>query len=294
MKQIRQIVFLIWLLWNAASLAQTPHPLDYFPHHRGDIWEYLYDENPPGGFVIRQNKIISDSLGLDGRYYIKATEFGNFVLDTTALQIYHAFLGSIGLFYKLDADSGEVWTVWQDSTVHRISARVSDVFQEYIFNHLSIVKVIDYYDYSIGAPESLLVWRHYLASNFGLVRTDAEFSAPEYFLRGAIIDNVLYGTVTAIEPKSPSEMPEKIYLYQNYPNPFNPVTTIHYDLPSSDHVELIVYDLLGRLVRRLVDTYQFAGSYAVRFNASDLSSGVYIYQLKTAQRVLRKKMILLR
>jgi len=277
------------------AFAQPPNPLDYFPHHLGDTWEYWYDENPPGGFVVRQNKIISDSLGLDGRYYIKTTEFGDFILDTTALEIYHAFIGSMGLFYKLDADSGEVWTVRQDSTVHRISARVSDVFQENIFNHPSIVKVIDYYDYSIGAPESLLVWRHYLASDFGLVRTDAEFSVPEYLLRGAIIDSAIYGIVTPIESKSPSEIPEKFYLHQNYPNPFNPTTNIRYDLPAAGKVELSVYDLLGRRVKVLVNSRQPAGSYEVPFDSSGLSSGVYLYRLKIDhQAVFTRKMILLK
>ncbi|MCC6254747.1 MAG: T9SS type A sorting domain-containing protein, partial [Ignavibacteriaceae bacterium] len=75
-------------------------------------------------------------------------------------------------------------------------------------------------------------------------------------------------------------------LFQNFPNPFNPITTIKYDLPASLNpskggtlVNLVIYDILGRSVKVLVNEIQQAGRYEVQFDASDLSSGVYIYQL---------------
>jgi len=74
-------------------------------------------------------------------------------------------------------------------------------------------------------------------------------------------------------------LPTEYTLYQNYPNPFNPTTTIKYDLPSASDVSLIIYDILGRKVKELVNTKQQVGRYEVQFNASYLSSGVYIYQL---------------
>jgi parallel beta-helix repeat protein len=74
-------------------------------------------------------------------------------------------------------------------------------------------------------------------------------------------------------------LPTEYTLYQNYPNPFNPTTTIKYDLPSTSDISLIIYDILGRKVKELVNTKQQAGRYEVQFNASNLSSGVYIYQL---------------
>jgi uncharacterized protein (TIGR03790 family) len=89
-------------------------------------------------------------------------------------------------------------------------------------------------------------------------------------------------------------LPTRYYLYQNYPNPFNPVTTIKYDLPNASEVSLFIYDILGRKVKELVNTKQQAGRYEVQFNASNLASGVYIYQLIADKFITSKKMILLK
>ena len=68
-------------------------------------------------------------------------------------------------------------------------------------------------------------------------------------------------------------------LYQNYPNPFNPSTTISYTIPFKGNVRLIVYDILGREVRTLINETQQKGDHRVLFNASGLSSGVYFYKI---------------
>jgi parallel beta-helix repeat protein len=95
--------------------------------------------------------------------------------------------------------------------------------------------------------------------------------------------------------KSNEELiPIEFTLYQNYPNPFNPVTTIKYDLPNTSEVSLIIYDILGRKVKELVNTKQQAGRYDIQFNASNLASGVYIYQLVAEKYISSKKMILLK
>ncbi|MBE0571139.1 MAG: TIGR03790 family protein, partial [Ignavibacteriaceae bacterium] len=70
-------------------------------------------------------------------------------------------------------------------------------------------------------------------------------------------------------------IPKEFTLYQNFPNPFNPTTTIKYDLPQTSDVSLIIYDILGRKVKELVNTKQQAGRYEVQFDASNLASGVY-------------------
>ena len=89
-------------------------------------------------------------------------------------------------------------------------------------------------------------------------------------------------------------LPTEYTLYQNYPNPFNPTTTIKYDLPNTSDVSLIIYDILGRKVKELVNTKQQAGRYEIQFNASNLASGVYIYQLIADKYFSSRKMILLK
>ena len=75
-------------------------------------------------------------------------------------------------------------------------------------------------------------------------------------------------------------LPEYYKLYQNYPNPFNPITKISYELPKDSKVSLIIYDVLGKEIRRLVDNeFKQAGIYSIDFNEPTLASGVYFYRL---------------
>lgn len=87
--------------------------------------------------------------------------------------------------------------------------------------------------------------------------------------------------VSAEEPGE-TETPEELALNQNYPNPFNPATTISYELPEASHVELTVYDMLGRRVATLVDENIQAGRHEVSWNAEGVSSGTYIYRLEVS------------
>ena len=79
-----------------------------------------------------------------------------------------------------------------------------------------------------------------------------------------------------------------------YPNPFNPSTVITYDLPESADVNLVVYDVAGREMARLVDGHQESGYYRVVFDASHLPSGVYLYRLQSGSSVVSKQIILLK
>ena len=88
--------------------------------------------------------------------------------------------------------------------------------------------------------------------------------------------------------------PIEFSLSQNYPNPFNPSTTINYSIPNAGIVTIKVYDVLGKEVATLVNEDKPAGNYEVEFNASDLPSGIYFYQLKSERFVEIKKMILLK
>ncbi len=103
-----------------------------------------------------------------------------------------------------------------------------------------------------------------------------------------------FGTITAVTYQIGDLVPKNYELSQNYPNPFNPTTTIRYSIPTSSSVTLKVFNMLGQEVMKLVDGQQKAGSYAVVFDASRLSSGVYFYQLQTEAFSNVKKMMLLK
>ncbi len=91
-----------------------------------------------------------------------------------------------------------------------------------------------------------------------------------------------------------STIPTAYALSQNYPNPFNPTTVIVYRLPAAAHVTLRVYDILGREVETLVNEQENPGRYAVTFNGSNFSSGVYFYKLDAGDYSSVRKMVLIK
>ena len=93
--------------------------------------------------------------------------------------------------------------------------------------------------------------------------------------------------------------PDEFLLKQNFPNPFNPITNIEIDLSSSENIKLIVFDLNGRQVKELASGYFNKGIHSFEwnsldYNGSEVSSGVYIYQLIAFDQVYSKKMLLLK
>lgn len=99
-----------------------------------------------------------------------------------------------------------------------------------------------------------------------------------------------YSDIVEVDVASPIDFA----LNQNYPNPFNPSTVISYSVPQSSFVTLKVYDVIGNEVATLVNQTQSAGKYDIRFDASNLSNGVYLYSIKTDNFTSTKKMILMK
>jgi hypothetical protein len=88
--------------------------------------------------------------------------------------------------------------------------------------------------------------------------------------------------------------PKEFVLEQNYPNPFNPNTTIKYYVPGNSFVTIKIYDVLGNELKTLINDEKSAGYYKIDFDASQFSSGIYIYELKSNEFVASKKMLLIR
>jgi flagellar hook assembly protein FlgD len=83
---------------------------------------------------------------------------------------------------------------------------------------------------------------------------------------------------------NPTSVPTEYQLSQNYPNPFNPTTSINYAMPKGGQVTIMVYDLLGSVVKTLVNQYQVEGSYKVTWDASNdngqqVNTGNYIVKM---------------
>jgi hypothetical protein len=121
---------------------------------------------------------------------------------------------------------------------------------------------------------------------------DLHFNDPDY--TGDIsLDNAIVVGVTGIEDEQDG-LANGFALAQNFPNPFNPSTTIRYQLNERGLVNMSVYDLTGKKVAELINSVKNAGSHEIKFDATDLPSGVYFYKITAGSSVQMKKMILMK
>ena len=149
-------------------------------------------------------------------------------------------------------------------------------------------------------PGQLPVGGHELAvTPYSEVMKGGE-AGPQLVIRFTILDAASKaGSMQSgyfIEPLNglTQDVPSDFVLHENYPNPFNPSTNISFELPQTSPVQIKIYDTMGRLVGTVTDATYEAGKHAVTFDASQLSSGLYIYQLITPESVISKKMTYLK
>ncbi|RPI06640.1 MAG: T9SS C-terminal target domain-containing protein [Ignavibacteriae bacterium] len=138
-----------------------------------------------------------------------------------------------------------------------------------------------------GIPlQSLGVHEHWNNS------TDKQYSRNLGTGNGIELIQLINTTPTTVEHRG-SDIPNTFSLFTNYPNPFNPSTKIRYAIPQNSYITLKVFDLRGREIATLVNEKKAPGNYEVTFNAGNLTSGIYFYQLRTENYIQTKKMILL-
>ncbi len=102
-----------------------------------------------------------------------------------------------------------------------------------------------------------------------------------------------WNAITSVK-ETGGDLPVSFRLEQNYPNPFNPATVIRYSVPENGPVSLKIFDITGKEIRTLIHADQNAGNYEARFDALNLSSGVYFYELRAAGHMKRMKMMLIK
>jgi hypothetical protein len=148
----------------------------------------------------------------------------------------------------------------------------------------------------------------FVSSDFGTTweNVDSGLTTPYNHINSLVSDNtyLFAGTQDGVWRRPLSEMitdvedtqqlPTKFSLSQNYPNPFNPSTTIKYSIPQLSNVVIKVFDVIGKEIKPLVNDEKPVGTYEVNWNAANLPSGVYFYQMKAGQFISTKKMLLLK
>ena len=136
-------------------------------------------------------------------------------------------------------------------------------------------------------------------TNLVVFEGDTLFYLPDSCYSGTAPNIGCWGVNPALSLNPDERLPEKFVLYPNYPNPFNPSTTIAYDLPVAGKVKIVIYDILGREVRSLLDEFQAAGHYTLcwdgRNNRDNLvAAGIYIVRCAAGEKYRDQKMLLLK
>jgi hypothetical protein len=262
-----------------------------FPHHVGDRWEYV--DVSSGQLFIEE--ILRDSIGLDNSHNLfynqRSISYPFYRIDT-ALNVFRNPQNPIlnSLYYKLRADTGEVWEVSPAGGTQRYGW-TAQIDSGYIFSQPTVRKI---FRYNASPPDSATqlhyFYERWLASGFGLIY-ETFIETGYMYLNGCVIDKDTFGFVTSVESLN-NEIPTSFALKQNFPNPFNPSTIIEFELPKSVEVNISIYDVLGRQLVILVDGWKRAGNYKIRWDARRTSNGLYFCRLISDGKIQVIKMLI--
>ncbi|HRN27915.1 MAG TPA: T9SS type A sorting domain-containing protein [Ignavibacteriaceae bacterium] len=309
------LIFSICII-NQTLIAQNFNdPMKFFPAKTGDIWEYFYSD-PPYSDTL-QLIITKDSVDEEGSIHLWQTSGfinppkppvllgANYYKIDTSGNVEGAWDSYRGILYKLYAQQGDQWVlkIWGENGYEMV--RVDTVFNSYLFGIPTQIKSYRRYfatdsTFSTGLDRKA----DYLGYNFGFVQVIGLEGLGSLYIKGAVINSVLFGDttqiITSIFDEEQNEVIDDFTLYQNYPNPFNSRTTIIFKVNKTSEITIDVFDLLGNTIKQLINqqTY-YPGIYNIKWDGTDeslgvVSSGIYFYQLDNKERKIFKKMILLK
>lgn len=276
---------------------------DFYPLKIGNLWQYRNETNH-----IATEKIIGDTL-IDGYFYYSLANLYN--ISSTVPKRIDSLLRVItrwgGPFWgdtcggNTPYESSVYHLNEEDSTAWEICDGFTGIIGDQLvrFNRIRIMNIFGQprevmeFDYG-GAFMGDTIWFYgaRLVKGIGIIE-ERYYEGSYWILQGCIIDGIQYGTVVSND-ELPEQTPTQIVLHQNFPNPFNPSTSIYYEINNRQFVTIKVYDVLGKEIAILVNEEKSVGNYKVEFNASNLASGIYYYQLIAGEFVETKKMILLK
>ena len=191
-----------------------------------------------------------------------------------------ALLGGI-----LPSDSGTVVLIWEDfrpedgvfgQRIDTLGSKLWDINDVSIYTGM----YADLYSTTDGNGGAIGLGWHQFDFSFRIFKVSRNGQLGE--------------VITSVKSKEEEIIPTETMLYQNYPNPFNSSTIIKYQIPKEGRVIINLYNILGEKIKTFVDEYKSAGSYSLTLNSGELPSGVYLYALETNNKVLTKKLTILK
>ena len=268
-----------------------------YNNHATGIAMYQID----GGDASKNNKVYNNTIiqPADGRWCIISVDgsTGNTIYNNILIN-HHSFRGSI----SLDAASMTGFVSDYNILVNRLSDDDGNSNMT-----LSQWQSMGYDQHSMLANPEDQIFVDYVNSNYHLLQNAQAVDAGTNLVLPTVfedLDNISrpqgngfdigsyeYNTITSAEENF---LPSELILYQNYPNPFNPTTILSFVIRHVSFVSLKIYDVLGNEISTLVNEEKPAGEYEINFNADNLPSGIYFYQLKSGNYSETKSMILLK
>lgn len=299
MKRIVVMVIFMALHSFYAQSSALKEALQFYPLNYGNYWEYGRFMTDNGlDYPIKPSywlKVFGDTLLPNGKIYKKIKQ-GIFIsnewywrferIDSNTSSVFRAYEGKE---YKIDSllsKPGDKIICSRFYMWHTNYSSCLAETDEVIFDKSSIVKTMK--DYT-----TTMAYKYKLVKGIGYYYSIShELTTQGDKLMFAKIDGVEYGTRTS--EISESEIPNQFQLHQNYPNPYNPITNIDYSLDRTNNTTLEIYDNLGRLIEKVINSYQTYGKYSIQINMSEYPSGIYYYKLVSGSNRVVKKMLLLK
>jgi hypothetical protein len=150
---------------------------------------------------------------------------------------------------------------------------------------------VDYTEYMLSGNDSPWWNCYYYVKQ---VDQSSQVSAPSNYAYYTVAPQPICLGCGSDNKSTQNVEPPKEFKVSNFPNPFNPTTNIYFALPKPGQVKITVYDMLGRVVKELLNEYRGAGMYVTEFNAENLASGIYYYRIEAGSFIATKKMMLIK
>lgn len=283
-------IFSIILIFVCSTKAQE---IDFAPLSLGNVWVYEHFSG-----VRLRGQVIDTSFYIDTIKYFGLGEgyFGNDRALRLTEENYYVMKEDSTFpeylnerkYYKQNAQLGESWEVNFSGGIFAVYT-VTDTFPAYTFDTLVTGKMLN-------ENFGLVEWDYVWTEEFGKLSALNWLGEVQYYLRGCVINGMVYGDTTFITVGVEDEIDESnpFYVAQNYPNPFNSSTIINFTLSEENNVVLELYNVIGEMIKVLVNGFISSGNHSVQLNAEELPSGTYYYVLRTPGYTETKKMLLIR
>ncbi|HAB52477.1 MAG: hypothetical protein A2315_13210 [Ignavibacteria bacterium RIFOXYB2_FULL_35_12] len=199
---------------------------------------------------------------------------------------------SLYKYFKINPKIGDEWEQNLALEGATLYSTIIDTFSAQVFNISTLIFVVDRTDSGVVGS------REYWTEEFGML--NGLYEQAEDILKGCVIEGVVYGDTTTVGISDEEKLPTEFVLHQNYPNPFNSSTTISFKLKSSESISLIIYDVMGNEIKRVIDNEWFNyGSHKIVWDGNNNSnqpvlSGVYYYRLINGSVKVTHSMILIK